>query len=278
MSSCSRSFSRRKLGQLPPLIAGQRAVIPGAGVPEGRDTQPLADWLAACPGSRSSAETRSGSYADGARTGAPDAVQVADGFHLWQNLAKAVEKVRRRPPRLTGRARCPAADGPEPESTRPTDADPPDRRCGKLADTARRTHELVHRPGAERHGLREVARHPGLGPAHRPALRPRRHLAGARRRPLAGRAAQQARPVQALPRPARRRRPRQLHAPFKEIRCWATTAAAPSSATTPTTSARRRGRCARACRPSGTSRAPDPAAYPRGLLGEGLSSSSLVSP
>ncbi len=179
---------------------------------EGRDAQPLADWLAAHPGVEVICRDRAGSYADGARTGVPDAVQVADRFHLWQNLAKAVEKC------VAAHRACLAAPPPalaEEQATAPPEpeaAAQPDP-TGKYAERTRRHHELVHGLRAEGRGLREIARHLGLGPAFGPAGRPRRDLAGTRRRTVEGSAPQQARPVQGLPRPARRRRPRQHPAP-----------------------------------------------------------------
>jgi hypothetical protein len=129
---------------------------------EGRDARPLADWLAAHPGTEVICRDRAGSYADGARTGAPDAVQVADRFHLWQNLAKAVEKCVAAHRACLAEPAAPAADGPEQQGAGLASAGPPDP-TGKFADTARRKHELVHRLRAEGRGLREIARHLSWG-------------------------------------------------------------------------------------------------------------------
>jgi transposase len=130
---------------------------------EGRDARPLADWLAAHPGVEVICRDRASAFAEGARTGAPDAVQVADRFHLWQNLAKAVEKcVAAHRACLADPAPPPAAGDEVPPAAEPADAGPPEP-TGKFAERARRNHALVHALRAEGRSIREIARHLGWG-------------------------------------------------------------------------------------------------------------------
>ena len=57
-----------------------------------RSADSFGEWLAQHPEVTTVSRDRQGVYAEGARRGAPEAVQVADRFHLVLNLTQAVER------------------------------------------------------------------------------------------------------------------------------------------------------------------------------------------
>ena len=56
-----------------------------------REAGTLAAWLSGHPEVLTVSVTGPG-LADGIRTGAPQAIQVADRFHLWKSLCEAAQK------------------------------------------------------------------------------------------------------------------------------------------------------------------------------------------
>ncbi|MEU5348115.1 ISL3 family transposase [Streptomyces sp. NPDC020766] len=129
-----------------------------------RSVSTVAKWLTDHPGAEVICRDRSLAFAEAGRLGAPNAIHVADRWHIRKNLAEAVEKavIRHRAllrePQEDGSQAVAVPDTAEP----PADAPAEPRRSGRLSDRVRDQHASVHGLFGQGIGLRVIARQLGL--------------------------------------------------------------------------------------------------------------------
>lgn len=123
-----------------------------------RNPESFADWLLGQSNVGVISRDRGGEYREGARRGAPNAVQVADRFHLLKNLSEVIEKVFKgysallaRIPRPTSRPRMLSPPRAHREEAR-------ERTRQKIAQRS----QLVHSLAQQGMSISAIARASGL--------------------------------------------------------------------------------------------------------------------
>ena len=128
-----------------------------------RETETLAAWLLDHPGVEVICRDRAGAYTEAARLGSPDAVQVADRWHLWRNLGQAVEKtVDAHRAHLTAATPAGTATGAELGTPPPLVQAVPEK---KIVIRMREQHAAVHELWARGLSKAAIGRQLGLHPA-----------------------------------------------------------------------------------------------------------------
>ncbi|MEM8717605.1 MAG: ISL3 family transposase, partial [Cyanobacteria bacterium P01_G01_bin.4] len=125
----------------------------------------LASWLKEHPGVKILSRDRSKAYRRGMSDGAPDAIQVADRFHLLQNLEEALEKVFQgqiQQLKQVEQQQIQAKQASEPLTPKA----PPDReRAQREAKRAIRLErwEQTHALRKQGYAIKDIAHHLGIG-------------------------------------------------------------------------------------------------------------------
>jgi transposase len=149
-----------------------------------RTAEPVATWLRQRPAVEVVCRDRAGAYAQAAADATPGAIQVADRWHLWHNLAQHVERAvaahRRcwsQPLQVTPDEGTPSEGTPSegrpsegtPSEGTPSEGTPPEGKCGRLAARNGERWQLVHDLLAEGVSLKQISRRTGLarGTVHR---------------------------------------------------------------------------------------------------------------
>jgi len=131
-----------------------------------READTFAAWLRQHPGTEVVCRDRAGAYADGANNGAPAAIQVADRWHLWNNLAGYVEKTVAQHHRCveTAADREPPAAAPAGPDLQQVAADLAAARADDRAIVVRtrRRYEQVQALRAQGKGIKPIMRELGL--------------------------------------------------------------------------------------------------------------------